>query len=140
MYTTLEATVCDKNDSKKMKEVGFLQDSIFYWTWNDNDTSILTCPHFVGMMEDKNNASAYTIMELLSMLPATIFISKYNEDFRLSVTKRPEKNKLTKEWHACYRSMKYPDLTMYEEQGRVNDLSRVLARIACCLKRDGKIL
>ena len=69
----LEQQVVSLELAKKMKELGFEQESLFYWhkSWNptkkcENEPCIIFSP---GVKSDELNIPAYTVAELGEMLP-----------------------------------------------------------------------
>lgn len=77
----LENQVCSLESAKKLKELGFVQESLFYWSWCITEDSN---GHAEIVDEDQNYAeqhreeieyecaSAYTVAELGELLPCHI--------------------------------------------------------------------
>lgn len=61
--------------AKKMKELGFKQESLFYWTEYETEEAYIEQAQYVALFEEeeeKLSYSAYTVAELGEMLPPTI--------------------------------------------------------------------
>jgi hypothetical protein len=70
----LEQQVCSLDLSRKLKELGAKQESLFWWNWGDfGESSILSMDNHprtnVMPHVEKHAASAFTVAELGEMLP-----------------------------------------------------------------------
>ena len=88
----LEKQVVSLELSKKMKELGFPQESLFYWSNNGSeDWRIVKIYDF--KVDKRSDVSAYTVAELGEMLPEQIKINGWGYrkdeliDCQLEVTK-----------------------------------------------------
>ena len=67
--------------SRKLKELGFKQESLFYWLENENGDYCLECINdFIGT-PSKLFYSAYTVAELGEMLPDNYNSYKKNKEW-----------------------------------------------------------
>lgn len=65
----IEQQVCNLELAKKLKELGVKQDSLFYYSIGPLDDSLQIGKLDHGWSEPVENISAFTINELLEMLP-----------------------------------------------------------------------
>lgn len=79
-----EKQVCSLELSKKLKELGVEQDSLFYWRDNDGFQESDECDYSI--------ASAFTVAELGEMLPFEYISIKHSGD------KSPSK----RDFYCCY--------------------------------------
>jgi len=77
----LKDQVCSLELSKKLKELGFKQESLFYWIWNDVDLGdTIVHKEKIENSDDFKEGlfvSAYTVAELGEMFPSKIYTRKY---------------------------------------------------------------
>lgn len=104
----LEHQVVSLELSQKLKELGFEQESLFYWQQGNlflpddkeiqNDWKV----GIFGAFNDKEFISAYTVAELGEMLPEILPVkgraTDYDTDYSLSISKL--ENRCT--WEICY--------------------------------------
>src|SRR5437016_1342304 len=101
----LEDQVVSLELAKKLKELGFKQESLFYWviSRNDGKTYDLECELQCGLCSRSFNGnregaiSAYTVAELGEMLPERLKLSDKWGFFPLTI------GKLSLGWRAEYR-------------------------------------
>jgi len=85
--------------AKKMKELGFKQESLFWWNRQDmpgDDFVIQVGMHKIHESYGEPLCSAYTVAELGEMLP-DLLRDKFGENQLLTINKRSNKN-----WYVDY--------------------------------------
>src|ERR1700689_4384174 len=80
----LESQVCSLELSKRLKELGFKQESLFYWYNTKGDERFYGIAYTKGS-KLKNTFSAFTVAELGEMLPRNIIVK--NKEYLLTMTK-----------------------------------------------------
>lgn len=69
----IEKQVCSLELSKRLKELGVEQDSLYYW---HNDKAIVNPNTFYGVRREKHICSAFTVAELGEMLPYKFYSTR----------------------------------------------------------------
>lgn len=77
MTLRLEDQVCSFDSSKRLKELGVKQDSLFYWTFDNGYTVTKSQVSLFG----QPIYSAYTVAELLNMLPNDTELSRRQSNY-----------------------------------------------------------
>lgn len=87
MILELEKQVCGLDSAKRLKELGFVQESLFYWIEEKSypDGKILLL-YSKNCIYDTDKVSAYTVAELGELLPERVNIGSILNAF-LHVTK-----------------------------------------------------
>lgn len=80
---TLDNQLTNKELSQKMKELGFPQDSLFYWSKNGGHQWRIENSYYFKV-DKRADISAYTVAELGEMLPMEIEDGKGKLNFKIS--------------------------------------------------------
>lgn len=90
MILSLKQQVTSLDLSKKLKEIGFPQETVFYWTRRTTDKRIKMKDYgvFQGFDKDNNDPeySAYTTDELMTLLPNDTNIIKRHDGYYICNT------------------------------------------------------
>lgn len=90
MILELEKQVCSLDSSKRLKEFGFPQESLFYWfkptksILDDKEKYYILCdnPCPVWMKNTHQPYSAYTVSELGELLPFTVHMQRTTKNYK----------------------------------------------------------
>ena len=77
----LEDQVCSLEYAKRLKELGVKQDSLFYWSIKDNNI-IFSGYCFPEEINIKNYCSAFSVAELVEMLPDSLPMKTATEEVK----------------------------------------------------------
>lgn len=135
MILPLESQCCSLESAKKLKEIGFSQESLFYWVETISGSFITYKEDFEGLNKYKDCYSAYTASELGDLLPGFIIKDnrRYFQSFRKNVHHEREGMSVkyshgfsyTAYWDRCYEDMMYAVCENTEVEARAKMLTHL---------------
>lgn len=75
MLLPLEKQVCSLESAKRLKELGFVQESLFYW-WEGRKKPDIYSYKDIGFFNSTQIYSAYSVAELGELLPKGEWVSR----------------------------------------------------------------